>query len=391
MADFLVALADFDRRRGWEALGHANLFAFIRSELGLSPAPTYWRQEAARLLQRFPDLVAPLRRGELCLTTMAELAKVLTAENREAVLPRFLGISSREAKETRRRAAASRGSGHANRGDASCLGRRSSRRLAPPAALVTGHAAQAAPPRRRRLPAPARPSRARPDRSPSFATLGAQSGFRGSRRIGRQARRRRTSLRRPEPAPRQRQPPVHEEARGRAQGPRPLHPERHDGAGAGGGARPAPREAGQGARAGEEAADHARSGGDLASRRPGPTSTPQTRPRPSRRRRPRPARTPPDWSHLRHRRTGPREHDPGRRPPRGLGAGRRPLRLAARLGRRVRLDAPAGARSRRPWARWRRAETVDNLRVVCHAHNTLAARRAFGARCVERYRSGRRA
>ena len=98
-ADFLVALADFDRRRGWEALGHANLFAFIGSELGLSPAPTYWRQEAARLLQRFPNLVEPLRQGKLCLTTMAELARVLTEENRAAVLPRFLGISSREAKE----------------------------------------------------------------------------------------------------------------------------------------------------------------------------------------------------------------------------------------------------------------------------------------------------
>ena len=99
MAEFLVALADFDLRRGWEALGHANLFAFINSELGLSPAPTYWRQEAARLLQRFPDLVDALRRGDLCLTTMAELGKVLSAENKEAVLPRFLGISSREAKE----------------------------------------------------------------------------------------------------------------------------------------------------------------------------------------------------------------------------------------------------------------------------------------------------
>ncbi len=99
MADFLIALSDFDRRRGWEALGHANLFAFILAELGLTPAPTYWRQEAARLLQRFPGLVEPLRQGKLCLTTMAELAKVLTAENREAVLPRFLGISSREAKE----------------------------------------------------------------------------------------------------------------------------------------------------------------------------------------------------------------------------------------------------------------------------------------------------
>jgi hypothetical protein len=99
MAEFLVALADFDRRRGWEPLGHASLFAFITSELGLTPAPTYWRAEAARLLQRFPDLVEPLRQGRLCLTTLGELAKVLNEENGAAVLPRFLGISSREAKE----------------------------------------------------------------------------------------------------------------------------------------------------------------------------------------------------------------------------------------------------------------------------------------------------
>jgi len=43
-----------------------------------------------------------------------------------------------------------------------------------------------------------------------------------------------------------------------------------------------------------------------------------------------------------------------------------------------------------PWAR-DGEPTVANLRVVCRAHNALAARREFGARCVERYRSGRRA
>ena len=94
-----------------------------------------------------------------------------------------------------------------------------------------------------------------PKRSPSFATLGAQSGFRGSRRIGRQARRSRAALLRSEPAARQRQPPVHEEARGRPPGSRPLHPERHGRAGAGGGPRPPAQEAGPGVRAGEEAAD----------------------------------------------------------------------------------------------------------------------------------------
>jgi hypothetical protein len=99
MADFLIALSDFDRRRGWEVLGHANFFAFLTSELGLTPAPTYWRLEAARLLQRFPELIEPLRQGRLCLTTLGELSKVLNEQNQAEVLPRFLGISSREAKE----------------------------------------------------------------------------------------------------------------------------------------------------------------------------------------------------------------------------------------------------------------------------------------------------
>ena len=61
MAEFLSALADFDRHRGWEPLGHASLFAFLRAELGLSSGAAFWRMSAARLLQRFPDLVEALR------------------------------------------------------------------------------------------------------------------------------------------------------------------------------------------------------------------------------------------------------------------------------------------------------------------------------------------
>jgi hypothetical protein len=37
-----------------------------------------------------------------------------------------------------------------------------------------------------------------------------------------------------------------------------------------------------------------------------------------------------------------------------------------------------------PWAEWG-PSTVENLRVVCGRHNTLAARRRFGAWCAERY------
>ena len=44
----------------------------------------------------------------------------------------------------------------------------------------------------------------------------------------------------------------------------------------------------------------------------------------------------------------------------------------------------------RPWARDGEA-TVANLRVVCREHNAQAARREYGARCVERSRASRRA
>jgi len=99
MADFLIALADFDRRRLWVELGHASLFYFLHRELGLSKGASHYRKVAAELVQRFPEIVEPLRDGRLCVTTVVELAKVLTPENREDVLPRFFHRSKREAME----------------------------------------------------------------------------------------------------------------------------------------------------------------------------------------------------------------------------------------------------------------------------------------------------
>ncbi len=99
MAEFLLALADFDRRRLWEQLGHSGLFPFLHRELGMSRAAAFYRKTAAELVQRYPEIVEPLRDGRLCLTAIAEVAKVITPENRAEVLPRFFQCSSREAKQ----------------------------------------------------------------------------------------------------------------------------------------------------------------------------------------------------------------------------------------------------------------------------------------------------
>jgi hypothetical protein len=99
LADFLVAVADFDRERLWIELGYTSLFCFLHRELGLSKGAAHYRKTAAELVQRFPDVIEPLRDGRLCITTVVELAKVLTPENRDVVLPRFFQLSRSEAKE----------------------------------------------------------------------------------------------------------------------------------------------------------------------------------------------------------------------------------------------------------------------------------------------------
>lgn len=67
MAEFLVCLSEFDRQRLWEPLGFISLWHYLHHELGLSRASAFHRKEAARLLQRFPAVEAPLRDGRLCL------------------------------------------------------------------------------------------------------------------------------------------------------------------------------------------------------------------------------------------------------------------------------------------------------------------------------------
>jgi hypothetical protein len=98
MADFLVALAEFDRQRLWVQLGHASVFYYLHRDLKLSKGAAHYRKVAARLIQEFPEVVAPFREGKLCITTVVELARVITPENSADVLPRFFYLSKQEAK-----------------------------------------------------------------------------------------------------------------------------------------------------------------------------------------------------------------------------------------------------------------------------------------------------
>jgi hypothetical protein len=98
MADFLLDLAAFDREKLWRHLGHTSLFSYLRRELGLSAGAAQYRKTAAELIQQFSEVEAGLRQGRLCLSTVIEVARVITPENRHEVLPRFFGRSRREAE-----------------------------------------------------------------------------------------------------------------------------------------------------------------------------------------------------------------------------------------------------------------------------------------------------
>jgi hypothetical protein len=97
--EFLVALAEFDRQRAWAALGHASLFWFLHRDLKLSKGAAHLRKVAAELLQEHPSILEPIADGRLCLSTVGELARVITAGNAAAVVPQFFHLSRREAAE----------------------------------------------------------------------------------------------------------------------------------------------------------------------------------------------------------------------------------------------------------------------------------------------------
>ncbi|MFL5273036.1 MAG: hypothetical protein ACJ79E_13335, partial [Anaeromyxobacteraceae bacterium] len=57
----------------WVELGYTSLFWFLHRALGLSKGAASCRKIGAELIQRFPEVVAPLRSGKLCLSSVAEL------------------------------------------------------------------------------------------------------------------------------------------------------------------------------------------------------------------------------------------------------------------------------------------------------------------------------
>jgi hypothetical protein len=99
LVDLLLALAEFDLLAMYRQLGFPSLFDYLHREVGLSRGSAYYRQVAARLVGKFPEVAEPLRDGRLCTSNIPQLAKVMTEENRGEVMTKFFHCSKEEAKQ----------------------------------------------------------------------------------------------------------------------------------------------------------------------------------------------------------------------------------------------------------------------------------------------------
>ena len=85
-ADLIAALAEFDARRLYLGDGCASLFVYCTGRLRLSESAAYHRITAARASRRFPLILDRLREGALTLTAVGLLAPHLTEANHRSAL-----------------------------------------------------------------------------------------------------------------------------------------------------------------------------------------------------------------------------------------------------------------------------------------------------------------
>ncbi|HEX7623050.1 MAG TPA: HNH endonuclease [Anaeromyxobacteraceae bacterium] len=79
--EFLLHLAEFDTRRAWAEAGYGSLWDYLLRVVHLREGAAFRRMAAMRVVRRLPVVAEALRDGRLCLSTAAVLEKLLTEEN----------------------------------------------------------------------------------------------------------------------------------------------------------------------------------------------------------------------------------------------------------------------------------------------------------------------
>ena len=98
-ARLIVLLIEVEERRLDLRSACTSMFDFCQRRLGMSEGAAFRRITAARLVKRFPVLLARIERGELHLSTMVLLRPHLNATNAEQLAAAVVGKTQRQVEE----------------------------------------------------------------------------------------------------------------------------------------------------------------------------------------------------------------------------------------------------------------------------------------------------
>jgi 5-methylcytosine-specific restriction endonuclease McrA len=92
----LLHLNEIERRKLHLAVGYASMFDYCTSGLGYSASAASRRIRTSRCVARFPEVYDLLVSNEVNLSTVSQVARVMTRENMSRVLEQIRGKSQRE-------------------------------------------------------------------------------------------------------------------------------------------------------------------------------------------------------------------------------------------------------------------------------------------------------
>ena len=95
-AEVVGSLIPIMDERLYVEAGYSSLFAFLTERCRYSEASAYRRIAAARVVRLRPESLGLLEAGRLTLCSMAEMSKVITDENADALLAEVQGLSKRK-------------------------------------------------------------------------------------------------------------------------------------------------------------------------------------------------------------------------------------------------------------------------------------------------------
>ena len=96
--EFLLHLEEFDSRRAWAEAGYGSLWNYLLRVLHLREGAAFRRIAAMRVVRRLPVVAEALRDGRLCLSTVAVLGPLLTEENVGDLVARAAFLTKAEAE-----------------------------------------------------------------------------------------------------------------------------------------------------------------------------------------------------------------------------------------------------------------------------------------------------